>query len=489
MEPINQTLHSYLRQYALRAPKRKLLGDETRWLTVHEVQGIVESTACRLLELGVGSGDLIALQCCRNVETVLLILALEAIGAVAVLTDPHKSIQAFLKDCTVTIPVKAEISMAQSKHTFLVSDTSSGTESIVNPFQLPIKALPLQNIDSSSPGFIIFTSGSTGKSKAVVLSQYNLINNCIDAAPLGYYLEADIALGALPIDHVFGLVLLTGTLVLDYSMYMPEKTDIPTILNAIEKEQITRMNGVPSLYLAMAAQKEGHDLSSLRAGFIGGGPCTPEQFCYIEKELEMTLVPAYGMSECVGITSASYLDSQEMRAHSVGKFYARNTGKILLEDSTEAPIGIEGEICVDSHTRMIGYYGDSSPRSPLLSTGDLGYVDERGYVHISGRKKDIIIRNGVNLSPRKIEEALLSIPCIEDAAVIGLPDEKCGELPYAMVVCREGNPESIKKDLHALLAKNELPTEFFFVDTLPRTTSGKTDKQRIREVLARWKKV
>ena len=321
----------------------------------------------------------------------------------------------------------------------------------------------------------------------MVLSQYNLISNIFDAEPLGDYRSGDIALGALPLEHVFGLVLLIGAAVLGYSIYFPECTDTSCILDTVSRERITRMNGVPSLYLAMAEQQAGYDLSSLRVGFIGGGPCTPKQFVLIENILDMTLIPAYGMSECVGITSASYRDPQVIRACSVGKFYARNTGKILLEDGQEAALCQEGEICVDSHTRMIGYYGDMAPRGELLHTGDLGYLDSEGFVHISGRKKDIIIRSGVNLSPRKIEEGLLSIPGVEDAAVIGLPDEAKGELPWAMAVCRKDLRSAVWPALQEKLAKNELPAGIFYVDSLPLTSSGKPDKPKISEVLAKWK--
>lgn len=467
MDNSMRTYRSFLAELAEKTPHKKLLGDPRWWLDAQTVLDRVESLSCCLSAQGITSGSYVALRATRTIETIIALFALETIGAVAVLTDAREEPKAFLKRIGVDIPVS---------HTL---DAQA-----LNVFRIPSQPFPCQEVDPNAPGVIIFTSGSTGKGKAVVLSQYNVISNLLDADAFGYYLDGDVALGALPLDHIFGLVLLTGVFVIGYALYLPEKTDIPSILEAIQKEHLTRMNGVPALYLGMAAQRAGYDLSSLRAGFIGGGPCTPEQFRYIEKELDMTLIPAYGMSECVSITIGSYLDTQEERATSVGRFYPRTTGKILLEDGSEAPVGVEGEICVNSDSRMLGYYGEPASTEPLLATGDLGYMDQDGFIHISGRKKDIIIRNGNNLSSRKIEEAILSIPEMKDAAVVGLPHETQGEVPWALAVGTLTEADILDR-VASLLAKNELPVGIRLVDELPRTASGKPDKQHIREILAR----
>lgn len=465
MKPSEKSLYEYLCQQAKEYPEKKMLGGPEGWLTFQDILVRIERTAVYFSTVGVRPGELVAVRAYRDVETICAILALRLLGAVVVLVNPMCDVQEALEQVESPIPVS-----------HIVAE------------RLEVQRLP--EIGRKFPartakeiGFLIFTSGSTGKSKAVMLSEYNLVNNLIDSAPLGYYREDDIALGALPLDHVFGLVLLAGTMVLGYRLYLLAKTDVPSILNAIQTEKITRMNGVPPLYLSMAEKRDDYDLSSLRAGFIGGGPVTAEQFCRVERELGMTLIPVYGMSECIGISCASYRDSQMVRAFGVGPFYSMNTGKILREDGTEAAVNEEGEICVDGPARMAGYYGDSLSPSPLLHTGDIGFLDEQGILHISGRKKDIIVRNGVNLSPKRIEDALLALPYIEEACVIGLPDERLGEVPYAMVVCQDGAPEVISPEL----PKNELPAGFLRVNHLPLTHSGKPDKQRIREVLRQWK--
>lgn len=479
MEDCSRPLFSYLHELAAEQSVKKLLGDARGWLDAQTVCSAAEALGAELLRLGFGNGCLVALRADRTADTVMLLLALRAAGSVVVLTDPRHEVSEYLARCTVEIPVAAVIEPAgRSCFTLRVS----GEARHMRLEDIPRFPAPLPEPDETSAAFIIFTSGSTGKSKAVVLSEYSLISNILDAEPLGDYRQDDIALGALPLDHVFGLVLLTGALVLGYSLYFPENTEIPTILRSVERERITRMNGVPSLYLAMAEQCAGYDLSSLRAGFIGGGPCTPEQFVRIEEALDMTLISAYGMSECVGITSSSYQDPRSVRANSVGRFYARNTGRILLENGAEAAPYEVGEICVDSHSRMLGYYDGDAPQPALLHTGDLGYIDKDGYVHIRGRKKDLIIRSGQNISPKRIEDALLSLPGVKAAAVVGLPDDWQGEAPYAMIVGAEDADVLSQK-----LQKNELPAGILAAEALPLTASGKPDKQKIREVLLAWR--
>ena len=466
MNPVNRTLHSFLTEYASRCPERKLLGDGRGWLSVGQTLERVNALAGQMRRLGIHRGDLVALRAYRTVDTALRILAMQWIGAVAVLTDPRHDMMTFLSRCGVLADVTAAID--GDAVTILRPTTACEGEP-----------------SAQDPGFVIFTSGSTGQPKAVMLSQYNLVNNLVDSQPLGCYREDDIALGALPLDHVFGLVLLAGVCVLGYGLYFPESTAVSQLLSCMEAERITRMNGVPSLYLAMAEQAQGFDLSSLRAGFIGGGPYTPEQFHRMEAALDMTLIPVYGMSECIGIACGDWRDDPQTRAGGVGKIYSMNTCRILLPDGSEAPQGQTGEIWVTGPARMMGYYPHRMPVEELLPTGDLGYLDDRGFLHITGRKKDIIIRNGVNLSPKPIEDALLSIPGVTAACVVGVPHPVQGEVPCAMVLSSRTEAELFNL-LRALLPKNQIPLEIRVVEQIPMTGSGKIDKTAVREVLKQW---
>lgn len=473
-----KTLLTLLRELAAAEPEKRLLGGDGRWYGAAEALRIVEAAGRRLVCLGLRPGDPVAVRAERCPETALLVFALRAAGAVAVLTSPRREIGETLAECDADVRPRAQL-QREGGAAFSVR-IDGREETLTLGEDAPGTALP--ETDPKEPAFVIFTSGSTGRSKAVVQCENNYISNLIDSGPLGLYAESDIALGALPLEHVFGLVLLAGTVVLRYALFYPAKTDLPSLLGCIEKERITRMNGVPSLYLALAERGADYDLSSLRAGFIGGGPVTAAQFARIEKDLGMTLISVYGMSECVGISCASWRDPAAERAAGVGPVYPMNEIRLLGPDGRKAARGCEGEICVRSPMRMLGYYGEPMPEEAFFPTGDLGFLDEKGVLHLSGRKKDIIIRNGNNLSARRIEDALLRLPGVRAAAVVGLPDERQGEVPCAMVV-----GEADEEALHALLQKNEWPKGVLRTDALPMTASGKPDKPRIREVLLAWR--
>lgn len=483
MEPVRCTLRACLQTLAASQPEKKLIGDSGRWLTARECWAAVSACADALRAAGIQRGELAALQTRRSMTSALLILALRVAGAVAVLCDPRHDPREAIALCDATIPVETAITLG-ADGVFQIE--RGGKTQLLNLFALPAAASSdwPDEEDPEADGFVIFTSGSMGKSKAVVLSEYNLINNLADSRPLGRYSEDDIALGALPIDHVFGLVLLAGVPYLRYAVYYPEKTAVPGLLKDTRAQKITRMNGVPTLYQALAEQAAPGDLDTLRAGFIGGSPLSPARFAALEEKLGMTLIPVYGMSECIGISCSSWRDPQALRAVSVGRFYSMNEGHILLESGGEAAVGEIGEICVTGPARMNGYYGHPMPREELLRTGDLGCLDADGVLRLCGRKKEIIIRNGLNLSPRRIEEALLALPGVRTAIVVGLPDERLGEAPYAMVTGRAVAPEELMPPLN----KNELPMGICTVEELPLTASGKLDRQLIREVLLQWRK-
>lgn len=532
MIPSEKSFYEYLSEFYKKSPDRNFLGDKNGWLTVGEVWNQVHSAACALHEYGIEAGDYVALCAERSAKSVILFLALQFTGAVAVLTDPHNKTEEYLQEYGARIPVKAVLAREGSEeHWFYMDQISRVKRKILPDDSSGSSACSLEagisgtegwigTVNSCEPAIIIFTSGSTGESKEVVLSQYNCVNNLVDSEPLGWYCPDDIALGMVPIHHVFGLALLAGALVLRYSLYLPHRTDVPGLLECIEQNGITRVNAVPSLYLAMAQLRDRHDLHTLRTGYIGGAPWTPEQFAQIEEELNMTLIPVYGMSECIGISCASWQDSRKQRIGGVGRIYSMNTVRIVDEEGKDMEAGREGEIWVKGPARMVGYFGDDTglDRDGFLHTGDLGHLDGEGILHISGRKKDIIIRNGNNLSSRRIEEAVLRIPEIGDSCVVGISDPLLGEVPCVALVraddgdrmpggteaagghlvwtAAECGPLVQKRETgrtftgtelqelfaRTALAKNEWPVYGKYMDSIPLTSSGKQDKQTIKGI-------
>ena len=492
MKPIEKSIFEYFRQFAEACGQRRFLFDEERSFTVAQAYQSCTTIGNQLCDLGIREGSTVALRCTRSLDTCLIYLSLQMMGATTFLLDPHQGIDSYLEENDIHVQWRITNEMACS------DISANGHWEVLDhgPLEIPcsgkeeaIGFSPVQ--DLHAPATVVFTSGSTGKGKGVMLSQYNLINHIRNFSVSGCYFEDDVSAEMLPIHHVFGLAVILMGLVKRYCILFPKTVSVAYAAECIEKYRITRLDGVPSFALALAEHHRHtpFQAESLRVGVLGGAPSTKAQFDFIESELGIKLLPVYGQSECIGITGANETQNDIVRSSTVGKFLPMNRGCILDEWGNEVPQGKEGEICVAGPAVMLGYWNDSEGTKEAidsmgrLHTGDLGYLDSHGNLHISGRKKDIIIRNGNNLSTRRIEEAILSLDGVSQAAVVGIPHEKYGEVPCAMVVLAPGNPatqEQVRAALGAKLTKIELPEQMQLVDSLPLTSSGKPDKQRIK---------
>ena len=268
----------------------------------------------------------------------------------------------------------------------------------------------------------------------------------------------------VPIHHVFGIGLVFAAVLTKYAIFVPASVRPDYILKSIIKYKVTLLNGVPSLYLAMARDPMAQYVTSLRCGLIAGAPCSAEQVRFIEERLHVTIVPLYGMSECIGISCGSFKDGVENRCSTVGKVYSMN--KVQIAD--------DGEILVQSPAMSRG----AAQPDGWLHTGDLGYIDGQGYLHVDGRKKDIIIRNGNNLSAVAIEQKILKVQGVNDVCVVGIADEKEGEVPAALIVAH-GDKSHIMDELNNVLVKIERPARILFAAAVPLTSSGKVEKVRV----------
>lgn len=446
MKPSANTLFDCFAKFSNERGDSQFIFDENRRYTVTQAFERIKGIAFNLQSMGIKQGDFVAVKTARTIDCIFVFYALQFIGAVAVMYGPHDKIEydAVIDGNTLT---------KGNKSSTILGETHGE---------------PSVSTDSQKTSVIIYTSGSTGESKAVQLSQYNFINNSLDTSDIGGYRLDDINILIVPLHHVFGLALVMTAVVTQHCIFVPERIETEYVLECMEKYGVTRLNGVPSMYLSLA-QSKGDRKLKLRCGLIGGGPCTKEQFIKIEKTLGLTLIPVYGMSECIGISCGSYTDTVENRCSSVGRVYSMNT--IL--------IGSDGEILIKSPAMSKGYLnGEIADGDGFLHTGDLGFVDKKGYLHIEGRKKDIIIRNGNNLSSLNIERKILSLPEVKDVCVVGVKDELCGEVPCALIVADKA------VDLTVVLSKIELPKEVIYAPSVPLTSSGKADKQKVLKLFS-----
>lgn len=470
MFPSKKSLYEYLFDYARAEGEKPFLLDETEKISAKETLERVNALVTQMVKAGVDMDDKIAFAPVRKKESAIVLYALIAMGVVTLLCEPFESVEGYLKNHLSETKVDHILGWNGDELQLKTGEKVVSLDTNARKSSCP---LPVRDVKKTS--LVVFTSGSTGKTKGVRLSQYAFISCSEDTGPIGGYFPDDLNMELLPLTHVFGLSLIITAIVLRHAIFFPKTVEAKYLLQCIETYQITRMNCVPTLYLKMAEQNEieKRDLSSLRYGLVGGASCTKAQFLEIEQGLSIKLVPIYGMTECMGISCGNYLDDVSLRSSGCGRVYSMN----------EVKIEEDGEICVKSPDLLNGYLGEKIKfgENVFFPTGDLGRIDENGILHVTGRKKEIIITNGNNLSIAEIEEKILSIDFVKDVCVVGIDDDTVGEIPVALVVLKEGGTkEGLQEALKAKLAKIERPKNVIFADQLPLTSSGKKDKQTVK---------
>ncbi|MCD4821597.1 MAG: AMP-binding protein [Methanococcoides sp.] len=342
-----------------------------------------------------------------------------------------------------------------------------------------------------------YTSGTTGFPKGVMLTHENILNNGYYIGERQKFTEEDRLCLPVPLFHCFGIVLgVLATLTHGGTLVMIELFDPLLVLAAVQKEKCTALYGVPTMFIAEFSHPmfEMFDMSSLRTGIMAGSPCPIEAMKKVINEMNCKdITIAYGLTEASPVfTQTSTDDPIERRVSTVGTSMEHIEVKIV-DPETGEKVGPneQGEICCRGYNVMKGYYKmpemteKAIDKDGWLHSGDLATVDEEGYYRITGRIKDMIIRGGENIYPREIEEFLYTIEGIKDAQVIGIPDEKYGEIVGAFVVLNEDSkltPEDIRDFSITKIARYKVPKHIFIVDEYPLTASGKVQKFKLREM-------
>ena len=298
---------------------------------------------------------------------------------------------------------------------------------------------------------IQYTSGTTGHPKGATLSHHNIVNNAHAIAEICGYTERDRVCVPVPLYHTFGMVIGNlGTLGHGACVVYPAPSfDAAATLAAVAEERCTSLYGVPAMFIAELNHPgfADFDLSSLRTGAMGGSPCPVEVMKQVTERMGMTEVTiVYGMTETSPVSVQTRPDdSLERRVSTVGRVHPHLEIKIV-DPTTQVtvPRGVPGELCTRGYSVMLGYWNDPESTARAIDaarwmhTGDIATMDDDGYVNITGRVKDMIIRGGENVSPREIEEFLHSHPDIVDVQVIGVPDPLLGEEIMAWIQLRPG---------------------------------------------------
>jgi fatty-acyl-CoA synthase len=354
-----------------------------------------------------------------------------------------------------------------------------------------------RELQCDDPVNIQYTSGTTGFPKGATLTHHNILNNARSLALLLLYTEQDRVCIPVPLYHCFGMVV--GNLACTCSgacmVYPAETFDPGATLRACARQRCTSLYGMPTMFIAELADPgfAGHDLSSLRTGIMAGAPCPVEVMKKVGSQMGIEQISiAFGQTETSpAATVVRVGDTVEHRCQTAGQVMPHAEIKIIDPATGRVqPRGEPGEFCARGYLVMHGYWNDpgrtaeSIDPAGWMHSGDLATMDQDGYVRITGRIKDMVIRGGENLYPREIEEFLYTHPGIADVQVIGVLDERYGEELMAWMIARAGAPlteQDVREFCRGKIAHVKIPRYVKLVDGFPMTVTGKVQKFKMRQ--------
>ena len=462
---------------------------EGRWYRSGELHERARRIAAGLTELGVAPDDRVVVFAANRPEVPVLYNAIWRAGAVvtpAIFLLPPAELRHILLDSEARLVVASPefVDVAGAAADVPVVSTDEPPEA---------EPAPIVERDDDDLSALMYTGGTTGRAKGVMLSHANLWETGKAAQDAGYVPGIDRALVPLPLSHSYGL------LVTVVGLHSPEPNvtvlmrwfDPERFLELVQKYALQISAVVPSmLQLLLAQPLEDYDLSSLRYLACGAAPLPREVVAELRRRLpEVEIREGYGLTETSALVSTN--PPGRIRLGSVGLPVPGVELRVLADDDRELPAGEVGEICCRSPLVMQGYWRApeltaEAMRGGWFHTGDLGYLDEDGYLYVVDRKKDLIIRGGFNVFPRDVEDALLEHPAVALAAVVGRPDERHGEEVVAFVALRNGS-ETTADELVAFAKERiggyKYPREVRIVPDVPLTPVGKVDRKALRELV------
>ncbi len=486
-----------------------------RW-TYQELRGAVEDVACGLLAAGVGRGDRVGIWAPNLAEWTLVQFGSAKIGAILVNINP-----AYRSHELEYVLTHAGISLLMATPSFKTSNYEAMIDQ-VRPSCPELRSVVLfgrsewdeflaagkaddrdemtrrqAELKPDDPINIQYTSGTTGFPKGATLSHRNIVNNGYFVGQLCGYTPKDRVCIPVPFYHCFGMVMGNlGAVTNGATMVIPAPGfDPAATLRAVASERCTSLYGVPTMFIAELNDPDfdTYDLSSLRTGIMAGSPCPVEVMKQVVGRMGMTEVTiCYGMTETSPVSTQTRADdSLDRRVSTVGRVHPHVEVKIVNSATGETlPRGEPGELCTRGYSVMLGYWNEPQKTAEAIDadgwmhTGDLGIMDDKGYLNITGRIKDMVIRGGENVYPREIEEFLYTHPDVLDAQVVGVPDARYGEELCAWIKIRSGaqplTAEAVRAFASGKLAHYKIPKYVLIVDEFPMTVTGKIRKVEMR---------
>ena len=507
---------------AARDPQRIALIDSATGerLTYSELDERVSSTARIFLDRGLvpaHHGDRVGLLLGNTVDFVISYFAISRAGLVAVPLNPgytEGELAEILNQCDARMLLvdskSAELGVTSANDSCTVifcDEVLSGRDTIRGFLKQSLRSLvrgrlgddisqansqAFPEVNPEDLALLLFTSGSDGAPKGVMLSHRNLVSNVQALAALRNpptVSAEDTVLAVLPLFHVYGLnTVLTLALSAGAGVVLLDRFDSVESLEIIAREHVTTVAGAPAMYLMWSRVPSVREaMRPIRMLSCGGAPLPPEAFTRFEELTGMRIYEGYGMTETSPVITSTVVDGRAI-AGSVGLPLPGTEIKIMADSGEEAEPGDPGEIWVRGPGVFRGYwpnYADGPDSEGWFGTGDIGLLDDQGALRLVDRRRELIIVNGFNVFPREVEIALEGIEGVQEAAVMGRPDDLTGEAVTALVVLAAGSnltPSDIMEQSAQRIARFKCPTEIRIVQSLPRLATGKIAKGRLREV-------
>jgi fatty-acyl-CoA synthase len=505
---LDLTVGDALRASATRAPEQLALfgtKDDRRW-TFAELLRDCEAGA-RALVQRYSPGDRIAIWGQNLPEWVLAEYAIALAGQVIVTINPNLTADeaAYILEQSGSSVVLASANYRGRNLTQISQELQQRLPGLREVIALDAftelveegRALTV-DLPSLDPGDLVmiqYTSGTTGFPKGAALHHRGLVTNGLHTALRNNVSAGDTMLGAMPLFHTGGSVLaVLGAGTVGAALALIEEFEPGHLLEAIETHRINTLAAVPTMFIALLEHPNypSTDLSSVRAMTSGGSTVPAPLVQRFEAEIGAPFTIVFGQTEMSPVATMTYPDdSLDDKANTLGLAMPHVEVKIVDTEGKTVPIGKPGEFCARGYLVMREYYknptatAESIDADGWMHSGDLCTMDERGYCRIVGRLKDMIIRGGENIYPREIESVLFQHPGVADVAVIGIPDEKWGEIVAAIIRPSGADQPSVaalREWVRANLAAHKTPAQWYRVEEFPLTGSGKVQKFRLLEM-------
>ncbi len=515
---IEETIDANFRATVAAHPDREALvvrHQGVRW-SYTELDAEIDRLARALLASGLAVGDRVALWAPNRYEWVLAQYATARIGVIMVCINPAYRTHEleFALNQSGSVMLLAAPEFKTSNYRQMWADVAEQCPEIreaiffddptwdalleraekVTSDEVKERSESLVNTD---PINIQYTSGTTGLPKGATLTHRNILNNGYFVGEGCGYTEHDRVCIPVPFYHCFGMVMGNlGCTSHGSTMVIPNDAFEPvSVLEAVQDEKCTSLYGVPTMFIAELGvpEFESYDLSSLRTGIMAGSPCPVEVMKQVIERMNMDEVTiAYGMTETSPVsTQTGADDSIDQRVGSVGRVHPHVEIRVADPETGETVArGESGEFQTRGYSVMEGYWNEEEKTAQAIDaegwmhTGDLAVMDVDGYVNITGRIKDLIIRGGENISPREIEEFLYGHPDIIDVQVVGVPDEKFGEEVCAFIQARDGasvDTDAVREFCQGKIAHYKVPRYVLSIEDFPMTVTGKIQKYLLRD--------